>query len=36
MAELDKLELPLYLHYIFFFLYLWDFKTDWHAVDFRY
>jgi hypothetical protein len=36
MAELDKLELPLYLHYILFFLYLWDFKTDWHAVDFRY
>jgi len=36
MAELDKLELPLYLHYILFFLYLWDFKTDWYAVDFRY
>ena len=36
MAELDKVELPLYLHYILFFLYLWDFKTDWHAVEFRY
>ena len=36
MAELDKVELPLYLHYILFFLYLWDFKTDWYAVDFRY
>jgi len=36
MAELDKLELPFYLHYILFFLYLWDFKTDWYAVDFRY
>lgn len=36
MAELDKVELPFYLHYILFFLYLWDFKTDWHAVEFRY
>jgi hypothetical protein len=36
MAQLDKIRLPLYLHYVFFFLSLWDFKTDWYAVDFRY
>ncbi|MFH1124632.1 MAG: DUF4390 domain-containing protein [Pseudomonadota bacterium] len=36
MAELDKIRLPLYLHYLFFFLSLWDFQTDWYAVDFRY
>jgi len=34
MAELDKIRLPLYLHYVFFFLSLWDFETDWYAVDF--
>ena len=36
MAELDKIELPLYLHYVFFFLSLWNFETDWYTVDFRY
>ena len=36
MAELNKIQLPLYLHYVFFFLSLWDFETDWHSVDFRY
>jgi hypothetical protein len=36
MAEMDKIRLPLYLHYVFFFLSLWDFETDWYAVDFRY
>jgi hypothetical protein len=36
MAELDKIQLPFYLHYVLFFLSLWDFKTDWYAVDFRY
>lgn len=36
MAELDRIELPLYLHYVLFFLSLWDFETDWHEVDFRY
>jgi hypothetical protein len=36
MAQLDKIRLPLYLHYVFFFLSLWDFETDWYAVDFRY
>lgn len=36
MAELDKIRLPFYFHYIFFFLSLWDFETDWYTVDFRY
>lgn len=36
MAELDKIRLPLLLHYIFFFLSLWDFETEWYIVDFRY
>ena len=36
MAELDKIKLPLYLHYFFFFLSLWDFETDWYSNDFRY
>lgn len=36
MAELDKIELPYYLHYVLFFLSLWDFETDWYSVDFRY
>jgi len=36
MAELDKIRLPFYLHYIFFFLSLWDFETDWYVNDFSY
>jgi hypothetical protein len=36
MAEMDKIRLPLYLHYVFFFLSLWDFKTDWYKVNFNY
>ena len=35
-AELSKLTLPLNLHYIFFFVALWDFETDWQSVDFIY
>jgi len=35
-AELSKLTLPLYLHYILFFASLWDFKTDWQDIDFTY
>jgi len=34
MAELDKIRLPLYLHYVFFFLSLWDFKTAWYVIEF--
>ena len=36
MAELDKIRLPFYLHNVFFFLSLWDFKTEWYTVDFTY
>jgi hypothetical protein len=35
-AELSKVTLPLYLHYVLFFLSLWDFETDWHTVEFIY
>jgi len=33
-AELSKFTLPLYLHYVFFFLSFWDFETDWTTIDF--
>lgn len=36
MAELDKIRLPFYLHYVFFFLSLWDFETPWYIIDFTY
>ena len=36
MTELDKIRLPFYLHYVFFFLSLWDFETDWYTVDFSF
>lgn len=36
MAELDKIRLPFYLHYVFFFLSLWDFETDWYKLEFTY
>jgi len=35
-AELNKLTLPLYLHYVLFFVSLWDFETDWYTIDFIY
>lgn len=35
-AELDKVELPFYLNYVFFFVSLWDFETDWHGIEFVY
>jgi hypothetical protein len=35
-AELSELTLPFYLHYILFFVSLWDFETDWQSVDFLY
>lgn len=35
-AELNKVRLPLYLHYVLFFVSLWDFETDWYVVDFIY
>ncbi len=36
MAELDTIILPLKLHYVLFFLSLWDFETDWYSLDFVY
>lgn len=35
-AELSRMTLPFYLHYVFYFVTLWDFETDWHAVVFTY
>ena len=35
-AELSKLTLPFYLHYVFFFVALWDFETDLYTIDFVY
>jgi hypothetical protein len=35
-AELNKVTLPLYLHYVLFFISLWDFETDWYLVEFIY
>ena len=33
-AQLSKVTLPLYLHYVLFFVSLWDFETDWYTIDF--
>lgn len=35
-AKLDKVRLPFYMEYVFFFVSLWDFETDWHREDFFY
>lgn len=35
-AELSKRTLPLKLHYVLFFISLWNFETDWYAIDFIY
>jgi Domain of unknown function (DUF4390) len=35
-AKLSKLTLPFYLHYVLFFVSLWDFETDWYTIDFIY
>jgi hypothetical protein len=35
-AELDEVRLPFYLHYVFFFVSMWDLETDWYIVDFVY
>jgi len=35
-AKLSKLKLPPYLHYVLFFVSLWDFETDWYTMDFIY
>ena len=35
-AELDKVTLPLSLHYIFFFVSYWNFETNWYLINFSY
>lgn len=35
-AEVSKQTLPLYLHYVLFFVSLWDIETDWYTIDFIY
>ncbi len=30
MAKLEKVRLPLYMEYVFFFVSLWDFETAWY------
>lgn len=35
-AKLSELTLPFYLHYVLFFVSLWDFETDWYTIDFVY
>ena len=35
-AELNKVTLPFYLHYVLFFISLWDIETDWYSIDFIY
>jgi hypothetical protein len=30
-AELEPVKLPLHLEYLFFFVSLWDFETDWYV-----
>lgn len=33
-AELDKITLPFHLDYMFFFVSLWDFETEWKTEEF--
>ncbi|MBF0453166.1 MAG: DUF4390 domain-containing protein, partial [Candidatus Magnetomorum sp.] len=35
-AELDEVRLPFYLHYVLFFVSMWDLETDWYTIDFVY
>jgi hypothetical protein len=35
-VKLDKVRLPLHLEYLFFFVSLWDFETDWYREGFFY
>ena len=35
-AKLDKVRLPLHMEYVFFFVSLWDFETDWYREVFFY
>jgi len=33
-AQMDPVDLPFLLNYVFFFLKFWDFETDWHVHPF--
>ena len=35
-AKLDKVTLPLSLHYVLFFVSFWDFETNWYLINFTY
>jgi hypothetical protein len=35
-AQLNKISLPFDLHYVLFFVSLWNFETDWYSIDFIY
>ena len=35
-AEVSKITLPFYLHYVLVFVSLWDVETDWYTIDFTY
>ncbi len=35
-AKLDEVRLPLHMEYVFFFVSLWDFETDWYMQRVKY
>ncbi len=35
-VELSQVTLPFYLRYVFYFVSLWDYETEWHSVFFLY
>ncbi|MCF8112842.1 MAG: DUF4390 domain-containing protein [Desulfotignum sp.] len=35
-AKLARVTLPFSLHYVFFFVSLWDIETDWYVINFTY
>ncbi len=35
-AKLDKVRLPLHMEYVFFFVSMWDFETEWYRHGFVY
>ena len=35
-AMISEVTLPLYFHYVLFFVSFWDFETSWHSINFIY
>ena len=35
-VKIDKVRLPLYMEYVFFFVSFWDFETAWYKKEFFY